>query len=239
MWSASPNGVVAMRDQQHGPPGVQPADVGEQLVFGPRVEGGGRLVEDDQRRVPDERPRQRDALPLPDRKVATSGVFGGEDGVVPVRQRGQVAVGAGGSGGGPDRVEVLDLRDGAETDVLPGGEVVVGEVLEDDGDPPAQFVGVEVRGVSAVPADLAGVGQVEPGEPGKQSGEGWLPRAVLPDQRDDRARRQLHRDVAQCRRLGGGVGEGDLLDADPLEGLRCGQGARAPYTTGAVARKLV
>jgi hypothetical protein len=58
------DGVVPMRDQQHGPAAVQLPDAGEQVMLSPRVQRRGGLVQDDQRSVADERPGQRDPLPL-------------------------------------------------------------------------------------------------------------------------------------------------------------------------------
>jgi hypothetical protein len=43
----------AVRDQEHGPTGLQPTDsLGDDADAG-RIEVGGRLVEDHERRVPD------------------------------------------------------------------------------------------------------------------------------------------------------------------------------------------
>ena len=54
-----------MRDQQHRTVREQLADPREQLVLSLGVERRGRLVQDHQRRVREERPRQRQPLPLP------------------------------------------------------------------------------------------------------------------------------------------------------------------------------
>src|SRR5262249_30615806 len=137
------DGVVPVRDQQHGPSPVEGADAGEQVVLGPRVQRRGRLVQDDQRRVADESPRECDPLPLPDGQVTAAVVLRGQDGLVAVGQRGQVAVGAGVHGCRLDGRQVVDVFDRAEADVLPGGQVVAGEVLEDDRDAAVQLVGVE------------------------------------------------------------------------------------------------
>jgi hypothetical protein len=114
-----PDGVVAVGDQQHRAAGVQGTDAVEQVVLGPGVQRRGGLVEDDQRRVPDECPGQRDALPLADGQVAAAVVLGRQDGLVPVRQGPQVPVGAGVGGRGVDRGGVVDALDRAEADVLP------------------------------------------------------------------------------------------------------------------------
>jgi hypothetical protein len=68
------NGVVSVRDQQHRAAGVEGLDAAEQVVFGAGVQRRGGLVEDDQRRVADERPRQSEPLPLADGQVAAAGV---------------------------------------------------------------------------------------------------------------------------------------------------------------------
>src|SRR5687767_4824888 len=53
-----------MGDDEHRPPLEQPIDrlLDEPLRFG--IERGGRLVEDENRRIDEERARDRDALPL-------------------------------------------------------------------------------------------------------------------------------------------------------------------------------
>ena len=61
-----------VRDEQHRPPGAQPlARLGHDRGAGP-VEVGRRLVEDDERRLPQERPGERDATALARRERAAA-----------------------------------------------------------------------------------------------------------------------------------------------------------------------
>jgi hypothetical protein len=62
----------AVRDEHHGVPLGQPADLLEDLVLAARVERGGRLVEDQHRCVTEVGPGQRHPLPLSERQVAST-----------------------------------------------------------------------------------------------------------------------------------------------------------------------
>ena len=80
-----------------------------------------------------------------------------------------------------DRVDVVHRLGPAEADVLPRGELVSHEVLEDHADLAPQCLAVERAHVLAVPEDPT-LGRGEEGA--EQLGERRLPRAVLADQRD-------------------------------------------------------
>ena len=56
---------LAVRDQQRGPAGHHPVQGGVDLRLDPRVDRGGRVVEQQQPRVGDQRAGERDPLPLP------------------------------------------------------------------------------------------------------------------------------------------------------------------------------
>ena len=108
----------------------------EQPALGARVERGGRLVEDHERRVAEERARERDALPLADGEVVAAGELAAEHRLV--------ALGAAlrGSRARPARAAAAATMPRAssirscrpEADVLARGEQVALEVLEDDRD---------------------------------------------------------------------------------------------------------
>src|SRR2546421_916734 len=57
----------AVRDEQYGPAAEEVTHPREEVVLGASVQGGGRLVEDDERCITEERPGEGDALPLTDR----------------------------------------------------------------------------------------------------------------------------------------------------------------------------
>src|SRR6266850_751918 len=62
----------AMRDEQHGPPAEKVAHTREEVMLGARVERCGRLVENDERRVSEERAGEGDPLPLADRDISSA-----------------------------------------------------------------------------------------------------------------------------------------------------------------------
>src|SRR5690606_10878270 len=126
------DGGEPMRDEQHRPPPEQVPNTLEQRVFGLGVERGGRLVEHDEGGVPEERPRQRHALPLSERQLASARVLLGQDRVVPFRQRRDERVGSRGPCGVADVPHLVDPFMPPQPDVLGGREVEPYEVLEDE-----------------------------------------------------------------------------------------------------------
>ena len=60
----------AVGDEQHGPAGAQPLDGAAHVLHARGIEIGGRLVEDDERRVAQEGARQPDPPALPRRQRA-------------------------------------------------------------------------------------------------------------------------------------------------------------------------
>ena len=96
--------------------------------------------------VAQERPRQRDPLPLPAGQIDPAVELWAEHGVVAVRKLGEEVMRPGGLGGSDDRGLVVDQAPVAEADVLPRRQLVVDEVLEEDRDP-----GTELRGVKSAP----------------------------------------------------------------------------------------
>ena len=135
MRSASRTELKRWQMSSTRPARGQRADLVEQVVLGPGVERGGRLVEDEERRVAEEGPGQGDPLPLPDRQVAAAGEVLGQQRVVAGGQlrRGSRRAPAA-RAAACDRVVVGQTVVAPEADVLPRREPVAGEVLEDDGD---------------------------------------------------------------------------------------------------------
>ena len=89
-----------MADEQYGPVGGQCLDDGHDLPGGLRVQVRGRLVEQHERRVPQERAGERDPLPLA--RGQSPGAFG-QLAVEAVGQRVDKLRRAGPRGGPPDR----------------------------------------------------------------------------------------------------------------------------------------
>jgi len=111
-----------VRDQQHRAVGEQFADAGEQLVLGLGVERGGGLVEDDERRVAEERARQGDPLPLALGQVGAVDERRAEQRLVALREGLNVPVGSRALGGANDRRGFLVPLVPAEGDVVTRGQ---------------------------------------------------------------------------------------------------------------------
>src|SRR5436309_8426701 len=109
----------AVRDEEHRPTAEEVAHPREEVVLRARVERGGRLVQDDERRVAKERARERDALPLPDRHVLSAHEVRAEDRVVTVRPGIHERIRAGALRRSDDRFEILEALHAAEADVFP------------------------------------------------------------------------------------------------------------------------
>src|SRR5215510_6233567 len=125
----------------------------EKLMLGTRIEGGGRLVKNYERRLAEERASERDALPLAEREVHAAFELRAEHRLVGAGQAADEWM-------CPCLARCLDHRErvfheliAADTDVFVDGEKVMTEILKDDGDLAPQHLRVEVREVSAVPAD--------------------------------------------------------------------------------------
>ena len=127
----------------------------EQLARG--VERARRLVEQQDRRILENRARDRDALPLPARQPRAALA---EKRVVALRQRAQELVGLGRSRGG------LDLRVAGVgppvADVLACRRAEQHRVLRHEADAPPHLLGIRARDVDAVDEHAAFGRIVEP-----------------------------------------------------------------------------
>src|SRR5688572_26232299 len=124
-----------MRDEEHGPTSEERAHSREEVVLGTRVQRGGRLVEDDERRVAEERAGERDALPLADGDVLTALEEWRANAVVPVGPSLHEAIAARLLRDARDRVAVCQPHHAPEADVLAHPEHETREVLEEHSDP--------------------------------------------------------------------------------------------------------
>src|SRR6185437_15637665 len=115
---------------------------------------GRRLVQhQDVGLLPHERPGERDLLPLPARELDPLLEPAPELRVEPRAQPGDHRVGAAAPGGPDDAWLVLAVIDAAEAHVLPRGELVLVEVLEDDADAAAERLRLPRPEVAAVEED--------------------------------------------------------------------------------------
>ena len=154
----------------------------------------GRLVEDHERRVAEERARERDALPLADREVVAAGELAAEHRLVALGEPLEEVVRVGARGGRDDVVERVDPLVPPHADVLARREQVALEVLEDDRDRGAELVAVDLGDVDVVPEHAPVVGPVEPRDDLR---ERRLAGAVLADERDHLAPLDLERDAVE------------------------------------------
>ena len=154
------DGVQPVRDHERGAVLAQMRHRILHQPLGFRIERGGRLVEQDDRRVLDQRARDRDALALAAGKL---GAALADQGVVAFGKAGDEFVGVGGLGGGDDLL--LGRAGLADRDVVADRAVEQEHVLADIGDLPAQRGARHVGDVLAVDGDGAAVGLVEAAAP--------------------------------------------------------------------------
>ena len=133
----------------------------EHLELGPRVEGRGGLVQDQELRVAHVGARDGDLLPLAAGEVDAGLEALADHLVVAGGQLRDDLVGQARVGGGLDARAVVAGLDAPHRDVLGRGQVVAHEVLEDDADVRAQRGEVVLAQVVAVEEDPALVGVVE------------------------------------------------------------------------------
>ena len=192
------HGREAVRDQDRDPVARELAEVLEHLGLGARVHRRGRLVEHQDVGIgAHERARQRDLLPLPARQLAAvleplaelrvrspRGSWSTNSAARPFA--GRLA---------PARL-VLEMRLVAGADVLADQQLVADEVLEDHADALAQRVLVPLRadrGPSSRMRPAVGLVQAR-----QQLDQRGLARAVLADQRERAAGRQVQGDILRA-----------------------------------------
>ena len=201
----------AMGDDHGGAPAHEFAEGRLHLAFGFRVQGRGRLVEQQDGGVLERRPGDGQALALAAGKL--DALFA-DHGVVALGKGADERVGGGVTGGGDD----LGVAGPGPAigDVGPDRVVEKGDLLADQGD-----VGIE-RGQR----DVAHVGAVDENparghvvEAGNQVEDGRLAGPRRSDQGHRLSRRHLHGDPVQ-RRSSGLVGEPHVFQADAPGGDR-------------------
>src|SRR5258706_428619 len=128
--SVRADGREPVRDVDRRPAAGERPEPGEQLELGLRVEGRGRLVEEEDPGVAHERPAERDLLPLAAGQLDAAVEPLAEGRVPAVRQAIEERVGAALPSGLDDRVTVLEMAELAKPDVLRGARLVGHVVLE-------------------------------------------------------------------------------------------------------------
>ena len=200
----------AMGEDQRGAAFHQPIErlLDERLALG--VHRGERLVEHEDRRIAQERARDRDTLALAAREADPPLA---DDGGVALGQPRDELVGVGGARGG---LELGRRRVGlAHPQVLLDGAVEEVGVLAHHGDAPAQVVERQLADV--VPADehAAGIGIVEAEE---QADDGGLAAAARADEGDPLARAHVEVDAVVRDATPARIRERHALEGDGRRG---------------------
>src|ERR1700723_1934892 len=180
----------------------------EHFRFSPRVDGRGRLIEDqDVRLVAHEGAGQGDFLPLTARQFAAVLEPLAQLGVI---ARGQVLHEFGrqtlGRGAAPAPL-IVEGAYVARTDILAHHHLVAGEILKDDADSLAQCGLVPLLEIEPIQQDPPPGGPVQAGEQLDQRG---LARAVLPDQRQTLAGPYVQLDARERGGAPAGIDEPDV-----------------------------
>ncbi|CAA9321894.1 MAG: hypothetical protein AVDCRST_MAG40-1504, partial [uncultured Gemmatimonadaceae bacterium] len=195
----------AVGHHERRPPLHEPLERGEDDGLRARVDRGGRLVEDEDRRVLEEGAGHRDALALAARQARPALA---EEGVVALGQGGDEVVRVRGARG-LLHLEVRGLQ-AAVADVVADGAREQEGLLVDDADLRPQAVEGQVAHVAAVEQHAAAGGVVEARQEAEQRA---LARPRRPDHRHAGAGGRVEGDVAQ-RAAPAHVAEGDVLDGD-------------------------
>ncbi len=145
-----------VRDEDHGAPRREALHCFEHLLLGLSVEVGGRLVEQQQRRVAQERAGQRDALALAGRQP---GAALAEDGVQAVRQAGHDIAQAGGGTAAASSSSEASRRPSRTFSAIERREQV--RSLRHPGKLRAPRVGVELGEVDTADAHRSALGRDE------------------------------------------------------------------------------
>ena len=193
-------------DGEHGASGDEPLQRLLNRSLGLRVHARGRLVQDEDARVVQDRPRDRHALALAARKGVSPLTH---HGVIAVLQLADEVVGV----GGPRRRDrLLERRPGQSVpDVLEHGPVKQVRVLQHHPDLAAVVSGLESPQVHAVDPDRAARDVVEARD---QVDDRRLASARRSDQTDQLARRHLEAHTTE-HLADAVVGEGDVFERDP------------------------
>ena len=195
-----------VRDHEGGAPGEEPPERLLDLALGADVDRGGRLVEDQDPGVGQERAREGDELTLAEREPCPALA---ELRLVAVLELEDETVGADRLRG---RRDLLRCRvRSRERDVLGDGAAEEESLLGDDPELTAERVLRDVAEIVAVDLDPALRRVVEAGE---ELRDRRLAGAGLADERDRRARRDVEVEPVQHLRELRPVAEADTLEAD-------------------------
>ena len=209
-------------------PGHERRQCRQHVALGLDIEVRRRLVEDQDRGVLDDRPRDRQALTL---AAAQQQAVLADPRRVAVGQRRDGLVDASLAAGGLDRL-VGHLRVG-EREVVADRRVEQVHVLGHDAEHPPDVVGMELVELAAADQDLALV--VVP-EPQQQVDERRLPHPARPDDREAGAGRDDERTAVEDVRLVRPVAEADVRNSMAWSAMT-GVGSRpgASVTSGAAS----
>ena len=210
----------AVRDDDQGAAlrNAQQVGVDDRLAVG--VERAGRLVEDQDPRVADQRPRNREPLLLTARQVRRAFL---DEGLVAARQLLDEFLGAGQTRRLDDLLEAgIGLRGGDRLADRPAEQEIL---LQHDAQARAQVVDVDLAQIVAVDLDqplIIAVQQLQ------QPGDSGLARPASPDDAEHGAFGNGERHLLERRRVRALVAKGDLVELDAADQRGADPPARAP-----------
>src|SRR5580704_5210792 len=181
------------------------------FVLRPGIQRRGRLVENENLRVPQISARQRDLLPLAARKIGAALEPATQQLVVAVWQLANYAFRQALLRRRTNAEGVVLLFNAPDRDVLARGHVVAHEVLEDDADLFPNIFEVVIAQVHAIQQNPTTSRVIKPSE---QLYDRGLPLAVFADKRDALGRPQAEADVAQNLPRLAGIVEGNVLELE-------------------------
>ncbi len=199
----------AVRDHEHRPSLAEPRRPPRRRARGALgVEVGGRLVEDHERRVAEERPGERDP-PRAGRPRA-----GGRRRRPASRSRPAARARSASAPASDGRLAhaLVGRAGGAEPDVVGDRAAEERRPLRHPRDAARATRPASQAARSTPPTVMRPAGRL--GEPQQQRGERALARAARPDERDRLAGRELEVDAVEHRAAVGRVGERDALEPD-------------------------
>ena len=187
------NGAEPVRNHEARAPGHKPFQGLLDQLLRRRVHRGGGFIQDEQRRVLEQRPRDADALLFPDAQLHAAFT---DPGIIAVGKFLDEVMAVGRLGCGDEFV--FRRVEATVENVLPQRAVEEEGFLRDNRDLVAQLVQRDVADIVLVDRDLAGGALVEPGQ---EIDQGRLARAGGADQRDHLAGLRGQGNVLEDRAL--------------------------------------
>src|SRR5216684_1977869 len=202
-----------MRNKKRHFPGGQLRKTAKHFELTARVKSGSRLVQNQQLRVAQISPRQRDLLPLAAGKIHSLLEAAAQHLLVGARQAIDNVFGHALARCDPQQIKIVDLLDAANRYVFTSGHFIAHEILEDDADLTMQILQVVLAKIDSIEQDLPLSGIVQPGH---QLYDGGLALAILANQRQPLRGMQLKINAIENQSGISGIAERDVAKLDSL-----------------------